>query len=73
MPKRKMNFEILPVRVAMARIQRAQKGVTSAVCCAVCGEAVPLEYSKTDERGKAVHEECYVATTTGSRQPFGAR
>jgi hypothetical protein len=29
------------------------------VCC-ICAEPVALEISKTDERGKAVHEECYV-------------
>jgi hypothetical protein len=28
--------------------------------CDVCGRAVSLEYCKTDERGHAVHEECYV-------------
>lgn len=27
--------------------------------CQVCDEPVPLEASKTDENGKAVHEECY--------------
>ena len=28
--------------------------------CSLCDKPVPLEASKTDERGKAVHEECYV-------------
>jgi hypothetical protein len=28
--------------------------------CAVCNGPVPLETSKTDENGKAVHEPCYV-------------
>jgi hypothetical protein len=28
--------------------------------CALCDKPVPLDISKTDERGKAVHEECYL-------------
>jgi hypothetical protein len=28
--------------------------------CSICDKPVPLETSKTDEGGKAVHEECYV-------------
>jgi hypothetical protein len=28
--------------------------------CSICGCSVTLELSKTDERGKAVHECCYV-------------
>ena len=27
--------------------------------CYLCDKPVPLEASKTDENGKAVHEECY--------------
>ncbi len=27
--------------------------------CAICNEPVELETSKTDENGKAVHEDCY--------------
>ncbi len=29
------------------------------ICC-VCAKPVSLESSKTDERGHAVHEECYL-------------
>jgi hypothetical protein len=29
------------------------------VCC-VCAQSVALESSKTDERGRAIHEECYL-------------
>jgi hypothetical protein len=29
--------------------------------CWICGGGVSLETCKTDEHGKAVHEECYVA------------
>jgi hypothetical protein len=34
--------------------------------CALCNQRVELETAKTDENGKAVHEECYVAYV-GSR------
>ena len=30
--------------------------------CAICSKPVTLEESKTDERGLAVHENCYVWT-----------
>ena len=30
--------------------------------CAICKESVTLEESKTDERGHAVHENCYTWT-----------
>lgn len=32
------------------------------VCC-ICAGLIPLETSKTNERGNAVHEECYVRQT----------
>jgi hypothetical protein len=28
--------------------------------CGICNEPVRLETSKTDETGRAVHEECYI-------------
>ena len=31
--------------------------------CRICTEPVPLETSNTDEKGSAVHEECYVRKT----------
>jgi hypothetical protein len=31
--------------------------------CTVCTMPISLETSKTDENGKAVHEECYVRKT----------
>jgi hypothetical protein len=34
----------------------------SIVCC-ICAEPIRLEISNTDERGKSVHEECYVHKT----------
>jgi len=34
-------------------------GEISFLTCAQCGRPVRLEIAKTDERGQAVHEECY--------------
>jgi hypothetical protein len=28
--------------------------------CSVCEKPVPLEIAKTDESGKAIHEDCYL-------------
>lgn len=36
------------------------------VRCAICARSVTLELSKTDENGKAVHEDCYVRMTIAS-------
>jgi hypothetical protein len=38
-----------------------QEGVWVPIC-AICRESVNLGESKTDERGQAVHENCYVWT-----------
>jgi hypothetical protein len=35
--------------------------------CWICGKAVDLETSKTDERGSAVHGECYSAKMMRTR------
>lgn len=34
-----------------------------AVICCICAEPISLETARTDERGKAVHEICYVSKT----------
>lgn len=34
--------------------------------CWLCGKAVSLETCKSDEHGRAVHEECYVADISRS-------
>jgi hypothetical protein len=31
--------------------------------CWICGKEVSLRNCKVDERGRAVHEECYIART----------
>jgi len=33
------------------------------ILCCICAEEIPLEISKTNERGEAVHGECYVRRT----------
>ena len=33
------------------------------IVCSICSRFIPLETSNTDERGNAVHEECYVHNT----------
>jgi hypothetical protein len=33
------------------------------IICCICAAPIPLETSRTDECGKAVHEECYVRKT----------
>jgi hypothetical protein len=33
--------------------------------CVICRESVHLEESKADERGQAIHEECYVSKLVG--------
>jgi hypothetical protein len=37
--------------------------------CWVCGGSVNLEDSKTDEHGRAVHENCYVWTVILKKPP----
>lgn len=34
--------------------------------CSICGEAVALETAKTDECGRAVHENCYILKLASS-------
>jgi hypothetical protein len=29
--------------------------------CAICHKPAPLETAKTDERGRIIHEECYLS------------
>ena len=31
--------------------------------CYICNKPIRLEQSKTDESGRAIHEECYVVAT----------
>jgi hypothetical protein len=58
----KTTFERIPValakKIAELEVQQATAGLAF---CAVCGGAVPLERCKTDEFGKAVHQNCYMS------------
>ena len=59
---------VLEIRVALElkteRLVRSSPELASSesalVRCALCQMPVPLESVKTDENGKAVHEECYL-------------
>jgi hypothetical protein len=33
------------------------------IVCSICAVPLPLETSRTDEKGRGVHEECYVRKT----------
>lgn len=46
------------------REEREQRRMLDYLPCSICGNPVQLETSNTDERGKAVHEGCYVFTVT---------
>jgi hypothetical protein len=40
--------------------------------CPACNRPVPLESAKTDDKGRAIHEECYVhlvVPSTGNQFP----
>ena len=47
-----------------ARLKRSTSSAASSVSdlvdCSLCRKPMALESSKTDENGRAVHEECYV-------------
>lgn len=57
--KKQIHFEQVPIEVV--KKIAANPGVLSPAC-AICGEHVDFENSKTDEHGRAVHETCYVAS-----------
>ena len=40
--------------------------------CCICSGPVPLETSNTDERGRSVHEECYVRKTISRSRTVNA-
>jgi hypothetical protein len=64
----KFRAIVLEIRVALelktGRLGRSSPKLASSesalVRCALCQMPVPLESVKTDENGKAVHEECYL-------------
>jgi len=44
----------------------------SAPLCPVCNEAVDLTVAKTDEDGRAIHEECYLRKLHAKGTPESA-
>jgi len=42
--------------------------MVSPVICQICKKPVILETARIDERGKAVHEECYLKTIQAGRE-----
>jgi len=56
-------FEQVPVALAksVAFRESHKHRLHHVVTCALCNQPVDIQECKTDERGSAVHEECYVA------------
>jgi hypothetical protein len=44
----------------------------AAIVCSICSRLIPLETSNTDERGHAVHEDCYVRQMVSKSRPASA-
>lgn len=42
--------------------------MVSSVVCQICKKPVILETARIDERGKAVHEECYLKAIQAGQQ-----
>ena len=40
--------------------QNVSQKVKRPLLCRICGKPVAVETSKTDEDGRAIHEDCYV-------------
>jgi hypothetical protein len=55
----------------MSALQRRTRETLPArpVLCVLCDQPVKLETSKTDEDGRAVHDECYFAKLSGKPLP----
>lgn len=66
--KKQIHFEQVPIEVVKKIVPAdVHDSHTSSTACAICGERVDVGNSKTDERGRAVHEACYVARLRHSR------
>jgi hypothetical protein len=64
MTKSKTHFEQVPLELAR---KAAEAATPALISCAICGKAVVLEKCKIDERGHAVHEDCYFHKLAGRR------
>ena len=70
-------FALLPVDPVVRKEDHvvtgsAQSASQRSIACCICSGPIQLEISKTDERGKAVHEECYVRKTISRRRTINA-
>jgi hypothetical protein len=59
---RKTHFEQVPLDVVKRIVATERESGAGTVPCTICGNAVRFEDSKTDERGRPVHENCYVTS-----------
>jgi hypothetical protein len=57
---RKTHFEQVPLDVVKRIMATELPSEADAVPCTICGNPVRFDDSKTDERGRPVHESCYV-------------
>lgn len=62
----KINFERIPVELAKRIADQERERATAFASCVLCGDPIELEYCKTDEYGKAVHQNCYVSSLKSS-------
>jgi len=53
-------------------MSQAQSSEFSPIC-PICGEPVCLEEAKTDEDGRAIHEDCYVVNLKNTTSIFRGR
>ena len=49
----------------MALQRRTRETSPQSFLCSLCNKPVKLETSKTDEEGRAVHDQCYLAKLSG--------
>jgi len=66
MRKSKTHFEQVPLELAR---RVAEKAAPALISCAICGKGVVLEKCKIDEKGLAVHEDCYFRKLASRRLP----
>ena len=61
----RIRFAQVPVSFARKIAQReSMRSRMLAAQCSICGKVVELERCKIDERGKPVHDECYIGKMT---------
>ena len=58
---------IRPFLRCISETQSSLPGSNLELHCLICHKPVQLENAKTDERGKAVHEECYALKLESER------